>query len=68
MSTLLKGHVLTPRGFVSGELSIGEDGRVAAITGDVVDEIAFDAGDAAVIGDLEFATHEAARREDVPLQ
>jgi len=38
MSTLLKGHVLTPRGFVRGELSVGDDGRVAGITGDAVDE------------------------------
>ena len=38
MSNSLKGNVLTPRGFVRGELAIGDDGRVVGITGDAVAE------------------------------
>jgi len=38
MSNSMKGNVLTPRGFVRGELAIGDDGRVVGITGDAVAE------------------------------
>jgi len=38
MSASLKGNVLTPRGFVRGELKVADDGRVAGIEGDLVDE------------------------------
>ena len=32
----LAGRILTPDGFVDGTLSIGEDGRVASVSGDPV--------------------------------
>lgn len=32
----LEGHILTPDGFVRGQLGIGETGRIASITGDAV--------------------------------
>ncbi len=38
MSAKLQGHILTPRGFVKGTLSVAEDGRIAAIEGEPVDE------------------------------
>jgi N-acetylglucosamine-6-phosphate deacetylase len=34
----IQGHVLTPRGFVRGHLETGDDGRIAAIEGEAVDE------------------------------
>jgi len=33
MHTKVQGRVLTPAGFIDGELAIGADGRIAAITG-----------------------------------
>jgi N-acetylglucosamine-6-phosphate deacetylase len=37
-STPLTGYILTPRGFVSGELLLAADGRIAEIRGTPVDE------------------------------
>ena len=34
----IKGHILTPTGFVAGEISFAPDGRVAQVTGQVVSE------------------------------
>ncbi len=34
----IAGHILTPQGFVSGTLTIDQDGRIAAITGQPCDE------------------------------
>ncbi len=34
----LKGHILTPNGFVAGALCIGREGRVADVRGELVDE------------------------------
>ena len=36
--TRVAGRILTPRGFVDGELAIGPDGRIASLTGDPVPE------------------------------
>ena len=34
----IKGHILTPRGFVAGVIEFGDDGRIARIEGDAIDE------------------------------
>ncbi|MEI8029935.1 MAG: N-acetylglucosamine-6-phosphate deacetylase [Comamonadaceae bacterium] len=34
----IAGHILTPRGFVRGVMELGEDGRIALVRGELVDE------------------------------
>ncbi|HEX3141869.1 MAG TPA: N-acetylglucosamine-6-phosphate deacetylase [Rhizobacter sp.] len=38
MSVALQGHILTPSGFVKGTLRVADDGRIAGIEGEPVDE------------------------------
>ncbi|MBC5766261.1 N-acetylglucosamine-6-phosphate deacetylase [Ramlibacter albus] len=56
----LQGHVLTPGGWVRGRIDIGEDGHIARIEGDPVEDAAVD-GDAA--GDVRLSSAERIVRD-----
>ena len=38
MSHSLQGHILTPGGFIQGRIAFADDGRIAAVEGERVDE------------------------------